>query len=240
MKKVFSFLMALLLLTSSAFAQKAFEKQCEYALSLLPNVPKPCLSITNRVDPYPLWTDVIVSQPEGYVVDAEGNVEISSSDGLIWLISAVNGLNGCEPNDFDGRTVRLTNDIDFGAEGRLYCFSPIGTRETPFLGTFDGDGHRIHRLEQHYSRFDTLNNYYFDMGVFGYIRHATIKNVTLDSTCQIGSTCDYPGYYRGNLVGFADSLSLVDNIFNRSRDAHHYGSSMVGMKWQTGLHKELP
>ena len=104
--------------------------------------------------PLPLWTDTIVSQPEGYRMDAEGNVEITSSDGLVWLISTVNGLNGCEPDDFNGRSVRLANDIDFGEEGWNYCFSPIGTRKTPFLGTFDGDGHKIHHICQKYSRFD--------------------------------------------------------------------------------------
>ena len=172
--------------------------------------------------PYPLWTDTIVSQPEGYRMDAEGNVEISSSDGLVWLISTVNGLNGCDPDDFEGRTVRLTNDIDFGEEGWNYCFSPIGKRETPFLGTFDGDGHKIHHLCQKYSRFDGVNNYFFDMGVFGYIRHATVKNVTLDSTCQIASSCTYYGCYRGGMVGFSDSLSVVDNIFIHSREISFY------------------
>ncbi|MBQ6305405.1 MAG: T9SS type A sorting domain-containing protein [Bacteroidales bacterium] len=180
--------------------------------------------------PYPLWTDTIVSQPEGYRMDAEGNVEISSSDGLVWLISTVNGLNGCDPDNFEGRTVRLTNDIDFGEEGWNYCFSPIGKRETPFLGTFDGDGHKIHHLCQKYSRFDGVNNYFFDMGVFGYIRHATVKNVTLDSTCQIASSCTYYGCYRGGMVGFSDSLSVVDNIFIHSREiSFYYGSCLVGM-----------
>ena len=209
----------------------AYEIQCEYALSLLPELSEndyPIKSLSE--DPYPLWTDTIVSQPEGYRMDSDGNVEISSSDGLVWLISTVNGLNGCEPDDFDGRTVRLANDIDFGVEGWNYCFSPIGTRETPFLGTFDGDGHKIHHLRQRYSQYDGVNNYFFDMGVFGYIRHAILKNVTLDSTCRIYSTCEYPGYYRGGMVGFADSLSVVDNIYIHTQGTNfEYGGSLVGM-----------
>ena len=204
-----------------------FEMQCEHALSLLPMHT----AIANiREDPCLLWVDTIVSQPEGYVMDDEGNVEISSSDGLVWLISTVNGLNGCEPNDFDGHTVRLANDIDFGEEGRYYCFSPIGTRETPFLGTFDGNDHKIHNLRQRYSRYDGINNYYFDMGVFGYIRHAAVKNLTLDSTCVVTSSCDYPGYYRGGMVGFSDSLSVVENIYIHTQGTgFDYGGSLVGM-----------
>ena len=195
MKKFFYLLVVLFFTTSSSFAQKS-------------NPSK-----NHREDPYPLWVDTIVSQPNGYEMDLEGNVEISSPDGMVWLISVVNGLNGYEPNSFEGRTVKLANDIDFGEDGLNYCFSPIGTRETPFLGTFDGNGHKIHRLLQRYSRYDGINNYYFDMGVFGYIRHATVKNVTLDSTCRISASCDYPDYYRGGMVGFADSLSMVDNIY---------------------------
>ena len=211
-------------------SMSAFERQCEYALSLLPELSENDYPITSlREDPYPLWTDTIVSQPEGYRMDSDGNVEISSSDGLVWLISTVNGLNGCEPDDFDGRIVRLANDIDFGVEGWNYCFSPIGTRETPFLGTFDGNGHKIHHLCQRYSQYDGVNNYYFDMGFFGYIRHATVKNITLDSTCRMSSTCDYPGYYRGCMVGFADSISIVDNIYIHAQISFQYGSSLVGM-----------
>ena len=53
--------------------------------------------VLQRPDPLPYWVDTITAQPDGYVMDADGNVEISNSDGLVWLISAVNGLNGCEP-----------------------------------------------------------------------------------------------------------------------------------------------
>lgn len=211
-------------------SRPAFEKQCEYALSLLPMQKdnSPYFAI-RYVEPLPYWVDTITAQPEGYVMDAEGNVEISSSDGLVWLISAVNGLNGCEPDDFNGRTVRLTQDIDFGETGYDYNFSPIGTRETPFMGAFEGNGHKIQHLRQMYSRYDSIDNYYFDMGIFGYIRHATVKNTTLESTCSISSSCEYQGYYRGGMVGFADSLSIVDNILIHKGISFGYGGTFVGM-----------
>ena len=183
-----------------------------------------------REYPLPNWTDTIMSQPEGYVADAEGNVEISSSDGLVWLISTVNGLNGCEPDDFNGRTVSLANDIDFGETGLNYCFSPIGTRETPFLGTFDGNGYRIMHLWQVYSRYVPDYHYYFDMGFFGYIRHAVVRNVTIDPTSGIGSSANDVDYYRGGVVGFADSLSIVENCHtSNSIGIHSYGGGVVGM-----------
>ncbi len=211
----------------------AFDARCEFALSQLPMCKGAGMSPeTQREGPRPYWVDTIVSQPEGYLTDAYGNVEISTSDGLVWLASVVNGLNGCEPDDFRGRTVKLTDDIDFGENGWDLCFSPVGTRETPFAGTFDGGGHTIHHMLQYYSIYDGVNNYYFDMGIFGYIRNAVVKDLALDSTCSIISNCNYPGYYRGGVVGFADSLSVVDNIYvysPRGFISHVYGSGIVGM-----------
>ena len=66
MKKLFFLFVVLLITTCSALAQE-------------------------KENPLPSWVDSIVTQPEGYYMDAEGNVEISSSDGLVWLISVVNG-----------------------------------------------------------------------------------------------------------------------------------------------------
>ena len=40
-----------------------------------------------KEDPYPLWTEIVTSQPQGYVVLENGDVEISSAEGLVWLIS---------------------------------------------------------------------------------------------------------------------------------------------------------
>ena len=210
-------------------SRAAFEAQCQYALSLLPLSSNGDAPFFGPLDgPFPYWTDTITEQPEGYVVDAEGNVEISSSDGLVWLISAVNGLNGCEPDDFDGRTV--SDDIDFGEVGMNYQFSPIGTRETPFMGTFDGREHEIRNLMMRY-------NYNYggvcdsDLGIFGYIRHATVSNVTIDSTCNIGAGCHNTEYNRGCMVGFADSLSLVDNchLHHYNQYGFEWGGALVGM-----------
>ncbi len=205
-----------------------FKKQSHHALSLLP-IQKESNLLVPKADPLPYWTDTITTQPEGYATDADGNVEISSSSGLVWLVSVVNGLNGCSPNDFEGRTVKLANDIDFGENGLNYNFTPIGTRQTPFLGTFDGNGHKIHKLRLRYNGYDSIS-YDFDMGIFGYIRHATIKNVTIDSTCSMGSSCQQEDYYRGGLVGFSDSLSLVENCHIHCwRIGFWYGSSLVGL-----------
>lgn len=83
--KLLLFALLSFLAISSALAQfkpeskTAFEAQCQYALSLLPvqsdeDVPDFVLF----ADHLPYWTDTITTQPESYVMDAEGNVEISN------------------------------------------------------------------------------------------------------------------------------------------------------------------
>ncbi len=162
---------------------------------------------------FPFWVDVVTQRPEGYETDANGNVEISTPEGLAWLPSVVNGLNGCEPDDLDGRTVRLTTDIDFDAVAQLR-FTPIGSRAHPFKGTFDGGGHTLDGLyfglNQGISNEDTN----LDYGFFGYISHGIVKDVTINSGWLVLRHLvfgpDYEQYYDGGMVGFADSLSLVD------------------------------
>ena len=88
------------------------------------------------------WTDVVTSQPEGFVVNEDGNVSITSGEGLAWLISAVNGLNGQEANNYEGRIISLENDIDISGN----VWAAIGTQENPFKGTFDGQGFSINGI----------------------------------------------------------------------------------------------
>ena len=99
------------------------------------------------------WIDIVKEQPDGYMVDDNGDVKISTAEGLAWLISEVNGLNGCEPDNFNGRTVTLTNDltmikdtINYVEDGLDHVFTPIGNRVNRFMGTFDGAGHKINWL----------------------------------------------------------------------------------------------
>ena len=163
---------------------------------------------------YPYWIDEVTEQPTGYVIDVNGNVEISTVEGLAWLPSVVNGLNGCIPDDFNGRTVRLTNDIDFEAVAKLR-FTPIGSREHPFKGTFDGGGHTLDGLYIGLNQggiSDEETN--LDFGFFGYICHGIVKDITINSgglaNRHLVFGPDYEQYYDGGMVGFADSLSLVD------------------------------
>ncbi|MBQ6305499.1 MAG: T9SS type A sorting domain-containing protein [Bacteroidales bacterium] len=162
----------------------------------------------NRDNPY--WTEIVTSQPEGYVVLENGDVEISSAEGLAWLISVVNGLNGCEPYSFEGHKVRLMVDVPMC--GDSMNFTPIGNRNHCFMGEFNGMGHRIERLTLYADGEDKT-----DLGLFGYLQHAIVRNLVLKDAALIlypykGSQSDQT-WYSGSVAGVSDSLSLVENCF---------------------------
>jgi len=80
---------------------------------------------------------------------------------------------------------KLMNDIDGNGNG----FNPIGTQDKPFFGKFDGNGKKISNLKlgQHgnvsimslYS--DDLLKHAYISALFGVVKDATIKNVTIDN-----------------------------------------------------------
>lgn len=84
-------------------------------------------------------------------------------------------------NDLDGDYV-LINDIDISGEN----WTPIGTREDPFTGTLDGDGHTISGLTIKEELYMENEEYY--IGLFGVLQGGshtnavTISDLTLEGT----------------------------------------------------------
>ena len=65
---------------------------------------------------------------------------------------------------------RLSADIDLTGK----TVEPIGTSSKPFLGVFDGAGHTIRGLS--FTKSNTDGN----VGLFGYIKNAVVKNLSLE------------------------------------------------------------
>ena len=64
------------------------------------------------------------------------DLSISSAKELLAFSEKVNG-----GEDFSGKTVELTADIDLGGEGSEW--TPIGSSSSAFAGIFDGNNHVI-------------------------------------------------------------------------------------------------
>ena len=152
--------------------------------------------IGNRDNPY--WTEIVTSQPEGYVVLENGDVEISSAEGLAWLISVVNGLNGCGADDFEGRKVDLLRDVDLSGADWIPIGDIFSDSTLVFKGQFDGKGHTIKNLYIKDLSWDYLS-------LFGYLNHAEIHNIFLDQGLICGRS------YCGGIAGRCDNGSLIDN-----------------------------
>ena len=163
------------------------------------------------------WDDV--KDPElnddGYVVEVwdkhyiqqppkvNGVYEISLASELAWVAASVNGtipmtktLEYEAPVTFAGETFKLVEDIDL--TGALW--SPIGNNkalkyEKTFRGTFDGNGHVIKNM--------TVKNAEV-AGLFGYMTHGTVKNVTIDGFDLEAN------HYAGAIVGWVEGKITVD------------------------------
>lgn len=116
---------------------------------------------------------------DGYVEDENGNVIISTAEGLFYFAKKVNA-----GNNFAGKTVTLANNIDLNNEK----WTPIGIfndATTQFKGTFDGQNHAVTGLKVEESRKNGV-------GFFGKVYTGTIKNLTVEGSVST-SNCTYVG-----------------------------------------------
>ena len=105
---------------------------------------------------------------------------------LIGFMHAVNGIDGVlTANSFEGKTVYLDCDIllndtadwkYWGALVRAETWTPIGKSYAPFLGTFDGQGHKVigMYIESPIGEYNsTPDELHHNRGLFGWVGTAT-------------------------------------------------------------------
>ena len=127
--------------------------------------------------------------------DNDTAFEIDSAAKLAGLAELVN-----EGNTFSGKTIKLTTNIDLAGKE----WTPIGTANKPFQGTFDGGGKTISNLYINKGFSNTAANCY--VGLFGYTTSsAVIKNVNIENVDIQGSL------YVGSIVGYGFTGSEISN-----------------------------
>ena len=98
---------------------------------------------------------------------------ISSLEDLENFAAAVNGgsyaING-----------EVTKDFNCNHTKQECWMTPIGSKDHPWTGTFDGLGHKITGFNI-YSVDNALLNFQY-VGLFGYIKNATIRNLRIEGT----------------------------------------------------------
>lgn len=111
---------------------------------------------------------------------------ISNMVELTLLADSIN--NG---NTYTGKHIALTSDVDLANAN----WKPMGTKENPFKGTFDGKNHAVTGFA-----IVTENDH---VGFFGYVSKATIKNLTVKNGTVTGRS------FVGGIVGGAESAKIL-------------------------------
>ena len=146
-----------------------------------------------------------------------GVLVISTAEQLKAFAAAVN-----DGNTFEGKTVKLINDIDL--ENKLWT-TPIGNGET-FNGTFDGNGKTISNL------WTALNGEHYFVGLFGCLDNATIKDLTMTNV-WISLYGEGTWGHIGAVAGWAEGNTTLENILVNGTvqitgEADNSGSQRIG------------
>lgn len=139
---------------------------------------------------YPYWKDIVTSQPEGYQMGEDHNVYISSREGLAWLISTCNELNGASRLPWYTKKIVLMEDVDMSG----YLWTPIDLNRN-----FDGRGHTISGLT---ISDDSLSKVGFAKSIYSddTINNIIFKNCSICSGYSYANTGCIAGYNRGMIV----------------------------------------
>ena len=152
------------------------------------------------------WQEPVVDVPVGYYVTDNGTYVATTVNGLAQIAEEINA--GVET----GRNIVLDGDLDLNAVRSLTSnWTPIGTEENPFVGTFDGNDKTVKNLtlvetEAKEGKVHT--------GFFGYAKDATIKNVVFENV-TINIPCldiDHSQGHIGAVVGTLEGTSLVEDV----------------------------
>ena len=160
---------------------------------------------------YEIWDGLSVSEPaiENDPVSGKPVGVIDSAADLAWLAQYVNGTIA---STFATRGNEVMNfvlkaDIDLNNQPWI----GIGTEENNFVGTFDGNGHKIANLNLVETEAKEGKAF---IGFFGYAKNATIKNLTFENV-NINIPCldiDHSQGHIGAVAGSLEGTSTIENV----------------------------
>ena len=157
---------------------------------------------------------------------------ISTANDIVTLANACNAEKSINIGHYDGKYFKLTADIDMS---EVKNFIGIGTAPKSvassvtyyFGGNFDGQGHKITNMTINGLATDIItggvntgtgaNQSRANVGFFGTLRGAEVKNLIIDSSCSIrGINC--VGGVAGNVLANNASIppTIVSNCVNNA------------------------
>lgn len=161
-----------------------------------------------------VWDGYSVEEPSS---DEDGYYVTEASE-LAWVAQQVNQ----EGKTFEGETIYLAADIDLAGQ----VWTPIGAGETPFMGTFEvlPNTSLLTKSVTEYYAIYGLNVDYTEgpAGLFGWIKGAAVKNVTLVNPQVKGES------YVAAVVGKIFNTGLVEGCTVK-------GGSVYGNHYVAGI-----
>lgn len=139
-----------------------------------------------------------------FAAEGEG-ITISTAAELSAFSKAV-----ADGNAFAGETVSLVADITADAD-----FLPIGTKDTPFAGVFEGNGHKISGLAPDcdyaglfaFTDGAEISDLTVSGDVFAFNYAGGIVAYAVETVIEncVGNACVYADYYTGGIAGYMES-----------------------------------
>lgn len=163
--------------------------------------------LADLVDLATLSTDGTLNTVDNELWTNTTEFKITDVAGMKLLALLANKLSGGGSLGFQydncvGKVFYLANDIDFTGvtDWTPIGYDPIGAEDVSynrFRGTFDGQGHSIKNLVMTSSE----NDGYIQLGLFGSLAHAEIRNLVIDESCSFTYTGTSGGARVGALAG---------------------------------------
>ena len=129
---------------------------------------------------------------------------VSEDEGLWAIADMINGVTRSATPEWN---IVLSSNVDLQNKQ----WTPIGTSENPFTGTFNSNGYTIKNLSIVETEAKEGKAY---IGFFGYAENATIKNVTFENV-NINIPCldiDHSQGHIGAVAGSLEGNSTVENV----------------------------
>ena len=144
-----------------------------------------------------------------YYYNAESNTySVKSAEGLAQVAAELNAGDEADAH------IVLAGDVDLNdLQSRAIAsnWTPIGSADVPFTGSFDGNGYTIKNLTLVETEAKEGKAY---IGFFGYANNATIKNVTFENV-YINIPCldiDHSQGHIGAVAGSLEGTSTIENV----------------------------
>lgn len=152
-----------------------------------------------------ITSDAVINYPKPAVLALKGE-GTKESPYIVETIADLQTVSQvCEQGQsFEGVHFKLGADLDFSGMSPT-AWIPIGSAETPFLGSLHGDGHKI-------SNFIIDGKGFSDTGLFGVIGEgASVDSIIFDKP-GVTSSGNYLGVLAGTSAGDVDNITVLSGI----------------------------